>query len=141
MKIQHSLENKSGIKKLILVIDDERGYRDFYGYMLEPFGYEVHSAEDGKKGLEMALQNEYEAIFLDVHMPGLKGPDVLKMIKQAKPKQIVIIFSSSSDPSFSFEKKARDMGAFDCLYKPVEVDDILKVLRKALGVNGNGKQN
>lgn len=128
-----------GKAKTVLIIDDERGYRDFYKYMLEPLGYEVFSANDGEQGLKMALEKRYDIILLDVHMPKMAGPDVLQKIKEKFPDQVVVIFSSSSDPSFSFEKKAKEMGAFDCLYKPVEVNDIIKVINKALKEDGNGK--
>lgn len=130
-----------GNGRAVLIIDDEKGYRDFYRFMLEPLGYEVFAAEDGEQGLAMALERRYDVIFLDVHMPKMRGPEVLEKIKAQHPEQIVVIFSSSSDPSFSFETKAREMGAFDCLYKPVEVEDILKVLHRAFEETANGTGN
>lgn len=119
----------------ILIIDDEKGYRDFYKFILEPMGYAVETAVDGEEGLQMATSRPYDLIFLDVHMPKMKGPEVLARIREIRPEQVVVIFSSSSDPTFSFEKTARELGAFECLYKPVDLDDILKVMKKALGAN------
>ncbi|MBN1824348.1 MAG: response regulator [Endomicrobiales bacterium] len=118
--------------KKILIIDDEKGYRDFYKFILEPIGFFVETAEDGETGLKIAKENNFDIIFLDVHMPKMKGPEVLREIKKAKPEQVVVVFSSSSDPSFSFENKAKDMGAFDCLFKPVELDDILKIVDRVV---------
>jgi DNA-binding NtrC family response regulator len=115
-------------EKSILIIDDEQGYRDFYKFVLEPLGYEVFAAVDGATGLEMALERPYVTIFLDVHLPKMRGPEVLEKIKKVRPDQNVIIFSSSSDPSFDFETRAKDMGAFDCLYKPVDVETIFALL-------------
>ena len=89
-------------KRSILVIDDEKGYRDFYKFVLEPIGYKVSTASDGEEGLKMATDNNYDLILLDVHMPKMRGPEVLEAIKKIKPRQIVVIFSSSSDPTFSF---------------------------------------
>jgi len=127
------------INRNILVIDDEKGYRDFYKFILEPIGYTVSTASDGEEGLKMALENNYDLILLDVHMPKMKGPEVLTSIKKVKPNQIIVIFSSSSDPTFSFEKTAREMGAFDCLYKPVDLEDILAVMTKAMPASGETK--
>jgi len=123
----------------LLVIDDEKGYRDFYKFVLEPIGYDVFTASDGEEGLKMALEKDYDIVLLDVHMPKMRGPEVLEGIKKVKPSQIVIIFSSSSDPTFSFEKTAKKMGAFECLYKPVDLDDILAVMDKALPASGDKK--
>jgi DNA-binding NtrC family response regulator len=119
-------------ERKILIIDDEKGYRDFYKFVLEPLGYRVSSAPDGEQGLKMAVANDYDIILLDVHMPKMRGPEVLTEIKKAKPGQLVIIFSSSSDPSFSFESKAKQLGAFDCLYKPVDLEDMMKIMDRAM---------
>lgn len=119
----------------ILIIDDEKGYRDFYRFILEPLGYTVDTAADGLEGLRMATEGAYDLIFLDVHLPKMKGPDVLAAIRKVRPRQVIIMFSSSSDPTFSLEKAARELGAFECLYKPVDLDDILKVMKKALGTS------
>ncbi len=115
-------------KKRILIIDDEQGIRDLFRFLLEPDGYEVFTANDGLEGVEMFRNNSFDIVFLDVHMPRMKGPEALRIIKQIKPNQIVIIFSSSSDPSFVFESKAKQLGAYTCLYKPVNISEILKVI-------------
>ena len=122
--------------KTVLVIDDESGYRDFYKFLLEPLGYRVQTAEDGQQGLEMALKERFDIILLDVHMPKLTGPQVLKRIKEARPDQVVIIFSSSSDSTYNFEDLAKKQGTFECLYKPVEVNDILRIMDQAFKSQG-----
>ena len=123
----------------ILIIDDEKGYRDFYKFILEPLGYSVSSAADGEEGLRMATEKSFDVILLDVHMPKMRGPQVLAGIKKVKPDQIVIVFSSSSDPTFNFENKAKEMGAFECLYKPVDLEDMLRVMDRALTSSGGLK--
>lgn len=119
------------MKRKILAIDDEVGYRELYQYLLEPLGYQVEIAEDGEQGYAMAVKNSYDLIFLDVHMPKMSGTEVLKGIKAVHPGQIVIIFSSGSDSGRKFETLAKEMGAFDCLYKPVDLEDILNVIHRA----------
>ena len=124
------------MKKKILVIDDEKGIRDLFRFLLEPQGFDVSTADDGIEGIEMVKKDSFDIIFLDVHMPRMQGPEALKIIKRLHPDQIVIIFSSSSDPNFTFESEARELGAYTCLYKPVDIEDILKVIKKALKMNG-----
>ena len=70
---------------------------------------------------------------MDVHMPILTGPVALKEMKILRPKQKVVIFSSSSDPSCSLENLALEEGALYCFYKPVEFSVIEKVLNETIG--------
>jgi len=128
-----------GTGRSILLVDDEKGYRDFYRFILEPLGCQVSSACNGEEGLRMAAINNYDIILLDVHMPKMTGAEVLAAIKKIKPSQLVIIFSSASDPSFNFENKAKQMGAFECLYKPVDLGDMLRVMQRAFTVLGDIK--
>lgn len=121
------------MKKKILVADDEKGIRDLFHFLLEPEGYEVFTVEDGLAAVEMIQKDSFDIVFLDVHMPKLRGPEAFKIIKQIKPQQIIIIFSSSSDPDFVFETEASRNGAFECIYKPVNIDEILDLIHRALG--------
>ncbi|MDD5065828.1 MAG: response regulator [bacterium] len=120
------------VKEKILIIDDEQGIRDLFCFLLRPKGYDVFTAADGEEGVAMVKKENFGIIFLDVHMPKLRGPEVLKIIKQINPKQLVIIFSSSSDPNYVFEENAESYGAYRCLYKPVEISQILGIISEAL---------
>ena len=118
-------------KTSILVVDDEDGIRDMVRFLLEPMGYAISCATDGLEAVEMAAKTKYDIILLDVHMPRMRGPETLEKIKQIHPSQIVIIFSSSSDPFYVFEAGAKQKGAFDCIYKPFELHDLLTVIDAA----------
>jgi len=118
------------MNKNLLIIDDEQGIRDLFKFMLEPKGFEVTTADNGEKGLDMAKKHDYSLIFLDVHMPKMRGPEVLKEIKKMKPQQKVVMFSSSSDPEFTFEKEAEKSGAIGCIYKPFTIDEVIKILKE-----------
>ena len=122
-------------KKMILVIDDEAGFRNLHQFLLEPLGYSVEFAEDGRQGFEMAAKKCYDLILLDMHMPNMNGIEVLRRIKEIHPEQKVIISSSNSDETHSLEEVARKLGAFDCLYKPMDVADIFKVINRALNAS------
>lgn len=66
----------------ILVIDDERAIRNTLKEILGDEGHTVDVAEDGKKGMEKARQNEYDLIFSDVKMPEIDGIELLTALKQ-----------------------------------------------------------
>ena len=57
----------------ILVVDDERSIRNTLKEILEFEGHTIAVAEDGKQGLEMALNEAYDAIFCDIKMPNMDG--------------------------------------------------------------------
>ncbi|OGS27497.1 MAG: hypothetical protein A2297_09845 [Elusimicrobia bacterium RIFOXYB2_FULL_48_7] len=120
-------------KARILMVDDEQGIRDLFKFLLEPLGYQVFTAIDGLEGVEMVKKESFDIVFLDVHMPRMRGPEALKVIKQLRPNQPVVIFSSSSDPKHIFEEEAKKLGAYTCIYKPVEIDEILKIIEEITG--------
>lgn len=123
----------------ILIVDDEKGMRDLFCFSLEPYGFDIKTACDGVEAVESVKSEEFDIIFMDVHMPRMRGPEALKKIKEIRPEQIVVIFSSSSDPKYVFESEAKQHGAFDCLYKPFNIDDVTSVIERALKERNNGK--
>lgn len=120
------------MKKKILIADDEQGIRDLFRFLLEAEDFEVYTANDGFEAVEMVRNESFDIVFLDVHMPRMRGPEALKKIKELNPSQPVVIFSSSSDPNYIFESESKNYGAFDCLYKPFNIDDLLKVIESVL---------
>lgn len=119
----------------ILVIDDEQGIRDLFKYLLIPEGFIVKEVSNGYDAVEIIKKNDFDLLFLDVHMKGMNGEQTLKEIKKIKPNQTVIISTSSSDINYIFEDKAKNEGAFDCIYKPFTVDEIVKTINEALSYN------
>ena len=120
------------VKKSVLVVDDERGFRDMYVYLLEPLGIEVTCASNGREAVEKVKEKAYDLLLMDVHMPELTGPEAFKQIQKIRPAQKVAIFTSSSDPTYTLENQALQEGAVGCFYKPVDVGEILKVLNQVL---------
>jgi len=118
----------TGTERHILIVDDEQGFHDLFRFVLEPLRFSVHSAYDGVEGLERFRERDYEMVFLDVHMPKMTGPELMKLLKEIKPLQPVVIMSSGSDPRQVFEKAVKEMGAVACMYKPFELDQVMKHL-------------
>jgi CheY-like chemotaxis protein len=118
----------AGPERHILIVDDEQGFHDLFGFILKPLGFTVSSAYNGVEGLERFKERNYDMVFLDVHMPKMTGPELLKLIREIKPLQLVVMISSGSDPRQAFEKNAKDHGAAACMFKPFELDQILENL-------------
>lgn len=116
-------------KRTILIVDDEIGPRESLKMILKPF-YNVETAEDGIKALEIIQQKEIDLVTLDLKMPGPHGGEVLKQIKQNNPDIEVLIITG-----YGSLKSAIDgirHGACDYLIKPFNISEIINIINKAL---------
>ena len=119
-------------KKTILAVDDEQGYLDLYAYLISPMGIELTCVMNGKEAVEKVKEKAYDLVMMDVHMPEMTGSEAFKIIKQIRPEQKIVIFSSLSDPDHLFETEALKKGAVACIYKPMDIEEIQSVLKKVL---------
>ncbi len=109
----------------ILIVDDDKPFREALAESLRDLGYGVIEAGDAEEGF--ALIGNSDAVFLDLKMPGQSGLDFLR---QAKPQVPVIVLTAFADSSNTIE--AIKLGAFDHLTKPVGRSDLQRVLSAAL---------
>jgi len=114
----------------ILVIDDEEVMRDILGTLLEREGYAVRLASTGQAGLDLARTLPFDAVIVDVMMPGLGGLEVLDELKKLDdelPVLMVTAYASMESAILAMKK-----GAFDYITKPFKNDEVLVVLRNAV---------
>jgi DNA-binding response OmpR family regulator len=83
----------------ILIIDDDVDFGDLTQRRLARMGFEAKLHADSRGAMELLLRDEFELVMLDVKMPGLCGPDVMKMIRTLRTGQVKVMFYSSSDSS------------------------------------------
>lgn len=120
--------NKQSIKgSTILVIDDDQSVIDVLSEQLKRKGFEVITANNGAEGIRMANEYQPSAITLDILMPEMDGWDVLKQLKgDEKLKNTPVIISSILDD----KKTGFSLGASDFISKPVEKEELSRVLEK-----------
>jgi len=122
-------------KKKILIVEDDSFLLGMYANKLEMDDYRVFVAEDGKKGLRLALNEKPDIILLDIRLPEIDGFEILKRVKEnEETKNIPIILLTNLSQKEDVEKGLA-MGADDYLIKahfmPSEViDKINALLRK-----------
>lgn len=117
-------------KKRILIIDDEKDFGKVVKLCLEKFGlYQVDVSHEGREGLEKIQQKKYDLVILDILMPKLEGHEVLQRIKSVSNIPVVIL-SAYLPPLM--ENQIIQQGAFACLRKPIEIDEVVLVIHKAL---------
>ena len=115
-------------KQKILVVDDSLPVRKALDMKLTLMHYKVEMASNGQQAIEMLDENFYDAVFLDVVMPGVDGYEVCKRIKKNKDKKHipVIMLTSKSSP---FDRvKGKLAGCDTYLTKPVEHEQFQKVV-------------
>jgi len=118
------------VKFNILVIDDEKNIREGLAMALEDEGYNVLQAEDGKKGLERALYDDVDLIVTDLRLPHLSGEEILKKVVREMPAIPVIVLTGHGSVELAVE--AMRVGAYDFLTKPLDLDRLFRLIRRAL---------
>lgn len=115
-------------KKLILVIDDEEDIRTMLEAFFQQLGYRTTSAADLNQTVFCLNREKPDIIFLDIVLPGVNGIEILKMLKKIIPDCIVVMMSGYATESKA--KAALDLGAYDYLNKPFEMDHVKAMLNR-----------
>jgi DNA-binding NtrC family response regulator len=117
-------------KKKILVVDDEPNSREGLTKILTKEGFDVVSAESGDTALAAAEKEDFDLVITDLKMPEISGIDLLEKIREYKPDVGVIIVTAYGEVNSYL--KAMTLGAFEYLNKPIKLDELRRVIRKAL---------
>jgi DNA-binding NtrC family response regulator len=117
-------------KGRVLIVDDERRQRDILQMILEAEGYETLSAGSGRQAREVARREPMDVVLTDLKMPDLNGIELLTELLKAQPGLCVILMTAHGSIDTAVEAMRR--GAFDYLTKPLEKDELLIVLRRAV---------
>jgi DNA-binding NtrC family response regulator len=116
--------------KRVLVVDDEQNSREGLSKILIKEGYTVSTAENGKKALAEAESHAFDLIITDLRMPEMDGIEVLeKLRKRNKEIGVVIVTAYGEVNSYL---KAMNLGAFEYLNKPIHLEELRRVINKAL---------
>jgi two-component system, OmpR family, response regulator len=122
-----SFSKKSPAQRMrILVVDDDTLTLDFLAKKLRNEGYAIDTADKGEDGLYKAQNWDYDAIVLDVVLPGLDGWDILTQLRQTKKTPVLMLTSRNSTDD---HVRGLDIGADDYVIKPFEISQLLARLR------------
>ena len=124
----------------ILVVDDTRANRELLERRLSRHGYRVELAEDGEAALRLVGERTFDAILLDVMMPGINGLDVLRELRRAHAAtDLPIIMATAKDASEDVVE-AMQAGANDYVTKPLDFPVVLARLATQLSLKTSVKQ-
>lgn len=111
----------------ILVVEDERNLADAIVRILDNASYNAEAVYDGRAGLRSALSGAYDAVVLDVMLPGMDGNEVVhEMRRQGMSTPVLLLTARTSTED---KVKGLDAGADDYLTKPFEAPELLARLR------------
>lgn len=116
--------------RTVLVVDDEPSIVTLLKFNLEQAGYNVLTAEDGRKGLDTALKEKPDLIVLDLMLPGMDGMDVCKSLRQEKVNTPILMLTAKDD---EFDKiLGLELGADDYLTKPFSPREVVARVKAIL---------
>lgn len=111
----------------VLIVDDELEFLDLMQNRLHKRGFSIDTASTGEMALEMVTARTFDAMVLDVKMPGIDGIEVLRRVKQIRPELPVLLLTGHA--SMEAAMTGVETGAVDYLLKPVPINDLIMRLR------------
>lgn len=114
----------------ILIIDDDRQLGQSFAKILSQEGYKTANAFTGGDGIEAVKKDRPDVVILDIRLPDMGGLEVFEVIHEIYPKLPVIIITAYSSTETAIGAIQR--GAFDYIYKPFDVPEMLLVVEKAV---------
>jgi two-component system response regulator PilR (NtrC family) len=123
----------------ILVLDDDKGMREFLEIMLSREGYKVTCAADAERALNLCKKMKFDLILTDLKMPKVDGIEFLKRSRVFCPETLVILMTAyaSGETAVSAMKE----GAYDYIEKDFDIDDLKALIQQALSKKGIKKED
>ncbi|HTS52723.1 MAG TPA: ATP-binding protein [Burkholderiales bacterium] len=115
----------------VLVVDDGEANRELVRLVLEEVGLRVSGAENGRVGADMALQESYDVILMDMQMPVMDGFAATRLLRQSGVK--IPIIALTANAMKGFEQEVLEAGCSGYLTKPVDIDGLVQTLATLLG--------
>ena len=113
----------------VLLVDDRRENRIALQAVLEPLRVDIVEADSGEQALRVVLVHDFAVILLDVQMPGMDGMETAELIKARERSRDVPIIQLTAKAMKGDRDKSISAGASDYVTKPVDVEQLLSLMR------------
>lgn len=123
-----------GETRKILVVDDAFANRSVITNMLEPIGFEIIEAANGKEGIEKATQLKPDLIITNLIMPVMNGLEMTQQLRRTPECQDTLVIASSASVFEIDRQKSREAGCDDFLPKPIQSEELLEKIQNCLGI-------
>lgn len=123
----------------ILIVDDEEVVRESLAEWFSGSGYGTETADSGTAAVEAATRRTWDLALIDLKMPGMDGIELQRRLKEVMPAMPVIIMTGFG--TIDTAVQALKQGAYDYLTKPIDPDELLHIVAKALDHKDVERQN
>jgi len=120
-----------GDRKRILVVDDQEEIRDLVAAVLAGEGFEVVTAEDGRRALLTAFREPFDLVLLDINMPDMDGWETLRLLKADDGLRGTPVVMFSIRGEIRSKVQGMQFGAIGYITKPFAVDELVAGVRAA----------
>lgn len=123
---------------LLLVVDDERDFREIARHLLEGAGYEVAEADCGQAALDSFAARAPALVLLDGHLPDMDGFDICRRLRATAAGKDVPILLCTVRSTITSVAKGLEAGATDYVLKPFDLEELLGRVKRALDERKKG---
>lgn len=113
----------------VLLVDDEADFVEILAERMRSRGVDVTCALSGREAIQHAEEGSFDAVVLDLAMPGLDGIETLRRLREMQPQLQVMILSGRATVKTAVE--AIQLGAIDIFEKPTDVETLVERIRSA----------
>lgn len=121
----------------VLLVDDEVEFVSTLAERLALRGIQARTAFDGNEALRLIDEEAVQVVVLDLMMPGMGGKEVLQRVKKLHPRIQVILLTGHGSTRDGIE--GMQLGAFDYLMKPLNIEELIEKIGKAMGMEEGRK--
>lgn len=116
----------------LLIVDDELDVREFVASFFRKRKITVVTAQNGYEALILFEKEKPDLVLLDIKMDGMDGVETLKQIKQKNASAKIIMLTGREPQNGETFKLCKELGALDYIHKPVELDELERIVMKVL---------
>ena len=116
-------------KKTLLIVDDDIAHRTMLRILLD-WQYEIIEADDGSTAFEITGKRNVDLILMDIRMAEVSGIKALDQIRSLRPDVPIVMMTAYFSDEIADQTK--DRGAFDCLGKPFDFDELKQTIERAI---------
>jgi FixJ family two-component response regulator len=121
-------------RPLVSVVDDDESVRESLPDLIRELGYEVEAFSSAEAFLKSDQVARSRCLILDVFMPGLSGPDLMRELRRRR--QVIPVIFMTGEPDPRIRSRVIEHGAIDCLFKPFGDSALHEALKAALETSG-----
>ena len=118
---------RSFVPASVLIVDDDAFHRAMLGETMTAQGHQVREASDGSSALEAVAEERFSHVFLEVHLPGLGGIEMARLIRDRDPKAVTILMST--DQQDVLRVRQSGLSPSMTLVKPLSPSHVMAALR------------